>query len=109
MTSASVSEPAASATMSSAARPFGAVRRWHAERAWLGAAGSRHARQSWAVADGPSWVASDVLIEANGERFGAIAVGVPASQVPAGTIRLPGLTLPGLATAQSTPIPCDRG
>jgi formiminoglutamate deiminase len=79
----------------------GPARRWHAERAWLGAAGARHARQSWAVADDPSWVASDVLIEAVGERFGAVVVGVPASQVPAGTIRLPGLTLPGLANAHS--------
>jgi formiminoglutamate deiminase len=77
------------------------VRRWHAERAWLGAAGSRHARHSWAVGDDPSGVASDVLIEASGERFGAVAVGVPADQVPAGTIRLPGFTLPGLANAHS--------
>jgi formiminoglutamate deiminase len=77
------------------------VRRWHAERAWLGAAGSVHARHSRPAGDDPGWVASDVLIEANGERFGAIAAGVPADQVPAGTIRLPGLTLPGLANAHS--------
>jgi formiminoglutamate deiminase len=96
MTSAPVGPRAASAAESS--RP---VRRWHAERAWLGAAGSRHARNSWAVGGDPSRVASDVLIEASGERFGAVAVGVPADQVPAGTTRLPGLTLPGLANAHS--------
>jgi formiminoglutamate deiminase len=55
--------------------------RWHAELAWLG-----------------DEVAADVLLEANGERFTAVTAGVPA---PDGAIRLPGLTLPGLANAHS--------
>ncbi|MFI6523017.1 formimidoylglutamate deiminase [Spirillospora sp. NPDC050679] len=55
--------------------------RWHAEFAWLG--------------DG---VATDVLIEADGERFTTITPGVPA---PPDAHRLPGLTLPGLANAHS--------
>src|SRR5262249_30244194 len=101
MTGTPAAEGVPSGHEAAAPGPAGAVRRWHAEYAWLGAAGSRHARHSWAVGDDPSWVASDVLIEASGERFGAVASGVPADQVPAGTIRLPGLTLPGLANAHS--------
>ncbi|TYK48925.1 formimidoylglutamate deiminase [Actinomadura decatromicini] len=54
---------------------------WHAQFAWLGDA-----------------VASDVLIEADGERITRVAPGVPA---PPGAARLPGLTLPGLANAHS--------
>ena len=54
---------------------------WHAQFAWLGDA-----------------VASDVLIEADGERITRVAAGVPA---PRGAARLPGLTLPGLADAHS--------
>jgi formiminoglutamate deiminase len=42
-----------------------------------------------------------VLIEAAGDRFTAVTPGVPAGQVPAGTTRLAGLTLPGLANAHS--------
>ena len=63
----------------------GAPRRWHAELAWLGRGA----------------VAGDVLIEARGERFTAVTPGTPAGQVPAGTIRLDGLTLPGFANAHS--------
>jgi formiminoglutamate deiminase len=55
--------------------------KWHAELAWMG-----------------DEVAADVLIEANGERFTAISPGVPA---PNEAIKLPGLTLPGLANAHS--------
>jgi formiminoglutamate deiminase len=55
--------------------------RWHAELAWLG-----------------DEIAADVLIEATGERFTTITPGVPA---PADAVRLPGLTLPGLANAHS--------
>jgi formiminoglutamate deiminase len=58
------------------------TRRWHAEFAWVG-----------------EEVAQDVLIEASGERFTAVTPGVTG--VPAGTNRLPGLTLPGLANAHS--------
>jgi formiminoglutamate deiminase len=43
----------------------------------------------------------DVLIEARGDRFTAVAAGTPAAQVPPGTVRLPGLTMPGLANAHS--------
>src|ERR1700733_9441653 len=61
-----------------------ARRAWHAELAWLG-----------------SGVESDVLIEAVGARFPAVTPGTPAGDVPAGTTRLAGLTLPGLANAHS--------
>jgi formiminoglutamate deiminase len=55
--------------------------RWHAELAWLG--------------DG---IATDVLLEATGERFTAVTSGVPA---PPDAVRLTGLTLPGLANTHS--------
>ena len=61
------------------------IRRWHAELAWLPARG----------------VCSGVLIEASGERFSAVTPGVPAGDLPAGTVALAGLTLPGLANAHS--------
>src|SRR6201986_4968881 len=67
----------------------GAPRRWHAEFAWLARG---------AALDG---LVPDVLIEAHGDRFTAVTPGTPAAQVPAGTVRLPGLTLPGLANAHS--------
>ena len=62
-----------------------APRRWHAKRAWLGRGA----------------LASDVLIEARAERFTVVTAGTPAEQVPPGTVRLDGLTLPGLANAHS--------
>jgi formiminoglutamate deiminase len=62
-----------------------AVRRWHAELAWLPGRG----------------VQSDVLIEAAGDRFTAVQAGAPWAGVPAGTVRLNGFTLPGLANAHS--------
>ena len=65
-----------------------APRYWHAERAWL-------ARGAGAG------LARDVLIEAHGERFAAVTQDTAAWQVPPGTVRLPGLTLPGLANAHS--------
>jgi formiminoglutamate deiminase len=61
-------------------------RRWHADLAWLG---------------GPGEPARDVLIEARGARFTAVTPGTPAALVPPGTVRLAGLTLPGLANAHS--------
>jgi formiminoglutamate deiminase len=61
------------------------VRRWHAELAWLPAGGVR----------------PGVLIEAAGGRFSSVRPDVAARDVPAGTVRLPGLTLPGLANAHS--------
>jgi formiminoglutamate deiminase len=68
------------------------TRRWHAELAWL-------AR----TVAGPSGgaLAEDVLIEAQGARFTLVAPGTPLASVPPGTVRLPGLTLPGLANAHS--------
>jgi formiminoglutamate deiminase len=60
-------------------------RRWHAELAWLAKGG----------------LARDVLIEASGERFTAVTPGVPPADLPPGTEKLPGLTLPGLANAHS--------
>jgi len=67
----------------------GAPRRWHAEFAWL------------ARGAAPDGLAPDVLIEAHGDRFTTVTPGTPAAQVPPGTVRLPGLTLPGLANAHS--------
>jgi formiminoglutamate deiminase len=61
------------------------VRRWHADLAWLPAGGVR----------------SGVLIEAAGGRFVSVRPDVRAADVPAGTERLPGFTLPGLANAHS--------
>jgi formiminoglutamate deiminase len=58
--------------------------RYHAERAWLG--------------DADGTVVSDVLIEFAGERFARVLPGVPPEP---GAVRLPGLTLPGLADAHS--------
>ena len=63
-----------------------AARRWHAETAWLGAGLP---------------LAENVLIEAQGDRFTAVVPGTEAALVPPGTVRLPGLTLPGLANAHS--------
>ncbi|HET9899186.1 MAG TPA: formimidoylglutamate deiminase [Streptosporangiaceae bacterium] len=60
-------------------------RAWHAELAWLPGVG----------------VLPDVLIEAEGDRFTAIAPGISGESVPAGTIGLRGLTLPSLANAHS--------
>jgi formiminoglutamate deiminase len=63
----------------------GAARSWHAELAWLPRSGIR----------------SGVLIEAAGDRFTAVRPDVPAAGLPAGTTRLRGLTLPGLANGHS--------
>jgi formiminoglutamate deiminase len=62
-----------------------APRRWHAELAWLPGQGVR----------------SGVLIEAAGHTFTSVAPGVAPADCPAGTARLPGLTLPGFANAHS--------
>jgi formiminoglutamate deiminase len=70
-----------------------APRRWHAQLAWL-AAGSG---VGGAVGD----VAKDVLIEARGTRFTQVTSGIPTTRLPPGTVRLRGLTLPGLANAHS--------
>lgn len=67
----------------------GAPRRWHAEFAWL------------ARGAAPDGLAPDVMIEAHGDRFTRVTPRTPAAQVPPGTVRLPGLTLPGLANAHS--------
>ena len=61
------------------------VRRWHAELAWPGC----------------GEVQADVLIEAVDGVFRAVTPGCPAGSVPPGTVRLAGLTLPGLANAHS--------
>src|ERR1039457_7124288 len=61
------------------------LRRWHAELAWLPGHGVR----------------PRVLIEASGERFSAVTPDVAAGDLPAGTVALAGLTLPGLANAHS--------
>ena len=87
-------------TNSEAAASQGTVRRWHAELAWLarGAPGPRGMPGAAAAGLG---LGRDVLIEAHGTRFAAVTPEVPAAQVPPGTVRLPGLTLPGLANAHS--------
>ena len=63
-----------------------AARRWHAETAWLGP-------------NAP--LAEGVLIEAQGDRITAVVPDTAAALIPPGTVRLPGLTLPGLANAHS--------
>ncbi len=60
-------------------------RTWHAELAWLPGVG----------------VQPGVLIEAAGDRLGAITPRTPPASVPPGTIRLAGLTMPALANAHS--------
>jgi formiminoglutamate deiminase len=72
-----------------------AVRRWHAELAWLdrGAPGSAEPARDV--------LTRDVLIEATGERFTKVTPGVPAAALPPDATRLRGLTLPGLANAHS--------
>jgi formiminoglutamate deiminase len=60
------------------------TRRWHAELAWLPGRG----------------VQRDVLIEAAGDTFTRVRVGVPRDTA-GGAVRLNGLTLPGLANAHS--------
>jgi formiminoglutamate deiminase len=65
--------------------PAAAVtRHWYADLAWL-----------------PAGVRPGVLIEAAGGRFASVTPGTRPEDVPAGTVRLPGLTLPGLANAHS--------
>jgi len=54
---------------------------WHAEAAYVG-----------------GMVETDVLIETDGERITAVT---PATAAPADALRLPGLTLPGLANGHS--------
>jgi formiminoglutamate deiminase len=61
------------------------VRSWLAELAWLPAEGVR----------------ADVLIEAAGDRFTAVTPGAGPGPLPPAVIRLPGLTMPGLANAHS--------
>ena len=61
------------------------VRAWHAELAWLPGVG----------------VLPDVLIESSGDRFTQITPRAAAKALPPGTIRLTGLTIPGLANAHS--------
>ena len=63
----------------------GPVRRWHAELAWLPGQGVRR----------------DVLIEAAGDRFSTVQVGVSPADASLDTVQLKGLTLPGLANAHS--------
>ena len=70
------------------------TRRWHARLAWLGSP-----RPGTLAA--PGELARDVLIEARGTRFSAVRPDTPAAAVPPDTVRLPGLTLPGLANAHS--------
>ena len=72
-------------------------RRWHAELAWLAAPETGPPGE----ATSPAGLAENVLIEARGPRFTTVAPGTPAASVPPGTVRLRGLTLPGLANAHS--------
>jgi formiminoglutamate deiminase len=63
----------------------GASRAWHAEFAWLPGVG----------------VLPDVLIEAAGDRFTRITPRAAPDALPAGAVRLAGLTMPALANAHS--------
>ncbi len=62
-----------------------AARSWHAELAWLPGVGIR----------------AGVLIEAAGGRFTRVTPGADPARLPRGTVRLAGLTLPGLANCHS--------
>jgi formiminoglutamate deiminase len=75
-------------------------RRWHAGLAWLGRPEPPGTGPLGTGAPGAG-LARDVLIEARGNRFTVVTPGTPAAQLPPGTVRLPGLTLPGLANAHS--------
>ena len=66
-------------------RHLSAVRRWHAELAWLPGRG----------------VHAGVLIEAAGRHFSAVTPGVAPADCPPETARLAGFTMPGLANAHS--------
>jgi formiminoglutamate deiminase len=61
------------------------ARAWHAEYAWLPGVG----------------VLPDVLIEAAGDRITAVMPRATPGELPPGTIRLAGLTMPALANAHS--------
>jgi formiminoglutamate deiminase len=61
------------------------VRHWHAELAWLPGLGVRRY----------------VLIGAAADRFSAVTADVAPADAPAGTVWLPGLTMPGFANAHS--------
>jgi formiminoglutamate deiminase len=65
--------------------PGAPARAWHAELAWLPGVG----------------VLPDVLIEAAGDRFTRITPRAAAAELPAGVIRLRGVTMPALANAHS--------
>jgi len=65
--------------------PGAPARAWHAELAWLPGVG----------------VLPDVLIEAAGARFTRITPRAAAAELPAGVIRLRGVTMPALANAHS--------
>jgi formiminoglutamate deiminase len=75
----------------------GPVRRWHAELAWLARSAPGPSGENLVTVP----LARDVLIEAAGPRFTAVTPDTPAARVPPGTVRLSGLTLPGLANAHS--------
>jgi formiminoglutamate deiminase len=80
--------PAASASSAGSGASSGAgtgARAWHAALAWLPVVG----------------IQADVLIEAAGGRLTAVTPAVAAADLPPGTVRLAGLTLPGLANAHS--------
>jgi formiminoglutamate deiminase len=74
--------PAALASPGEPGEPAG--QSWYAELAWL-----------------PDGVHRDVLLQAAAGRFTAVTPDVPATACPPGTVRLPGLTLPGLANGHS--------
>lgn len=67
---------------------------YHCELAWLGGGPAEPGDHEGHGGQ----VASDVLVEVDGERIVAVHQGVPA---PAGAVRLLGLTLPGLANTHS--------
>jgi formiminoglutamate deiminase len=70
---------------------------YHCELAWLGG-GAADTGDLGHAGDEGGQVASDVLVEVDGDRIAAVQPGVPA---PADAVRLPGITLPGLANTHS--------
>jgi formiminoglutamate deiminase len=77
------------------------VTRYHAEWAWLGASASTGpaAEVPATIEPADTGLAAEVLIEVTDGRFTEVAPGVRT--VPPEAVRLPGLTLPGLADTHS--------
>ena len=64
----------------------------------MGPASTYHCEWAWLGGDSAQ---ADVVVHVEGERIARVDIGVPADNTPRGTVRLRGLTLPGLANSHS--------